>query len=92
MIEHAHQPKLCAECETVAHALAETGPPDDRVIKRCWHDPAGVVIGVAAKRGGQIVNWHVEGPMSESQADVVGAAIVATMVRSGMKVHEITKQ
>jgi hypothetical protein len=92
MTQHVQQPRLCPECETAAHALAETGPPDDRVIKRCSHGGDGAVIAVAAKRGGAIVNWHLEGPLTEEQADILGDRILLAMAAAGMKVHDITRQ
>ena len=91
MTQHVQQPRLCAECETVAHALAETGPTLDRVIKRCSHGADGVVIAVGAKRGGAIMNWQIEGPLTEEQADILGARMVHAMTAAGMKVHEIPR-
>jgi hypothetical protein len=92
MMNHAAQPALCADCLNVAQALAETGPPNDRVIKLCSHGTGGVVIAVAAKLGGTIMHWHLEGPLSDDQADVVGAKILAQFAAAGMVHHEITKQ
>jgi hypothetical protein len=92
MTHHVQMPRLCDDCETTAQALAETSPPNDRVIKRCAHGTEGVVIAVGAKRGGAIMNWHIEGPLTEEQADVLGARIVLGFSAAGMRVHEITRQ
>jgi hypothetical protein len=92
MTTHAAQPALCADCLSVAQALAETGPPNDRVIKLCSHGADGVVIAVAAKVGGTITHWHLEGPLSDAEADIVGAKILATFAAAGMVHHEITRQ
>jgi hypothetical protein len=89
MTTHVRQPALCADCLAVVEALAEAGPPNDRVIKRCPHNG---VIAVAAKRGGSIMNWHLEGPLTDEQADVIGAKILAQFAAAGMVHHEITKQ
>jgi hypothetical protein len=89
MTNHAAQPALCADCLSIVHALAEAGPPDDRVIKRCPHN---AVIAVVAKRGGTIVNWHLQGPLTDAEADVIGAKILAQFAAAGMVAHEITKQ
>jgi hypothetical protein len=90
---HAAMPALCAECLTVAHALAETGPPNDRVIKLCAHaGPDLAVIAVGAKIGGEIKNWHLEGPLTEEQAHVVGTRIMMQFAAAGMFHHPITKQ
>lgn len=89
MTQHVPQARLCPDCETVAHALAEAGPPDDRVLKRCPHNR---VIAVASKRGGTIVLWQLLGPLTDEQADVLGAKIFLDMAAAGMKVHEVTRQ
>jgi hypothetical protein len=92
MTQHATQPQICPECEGVAHALAETGPRDDRVLKLCEHGATGVVIGVAVKRGGRILSWTIQGPMTEAETQVALAMIVAAHERAGMKIHKITEQ
>jgi hypothetical protein len=92
MTNHVPQPQLCADCLNVAHALAETGPPSDRVIKRCSHGADGVVIAVGSKIGGRICHWHCDGPMDEAQADVVGARILMQFAAAGMVGHDITRQ
>jgi hypothetical protein len=89
MTTHTPPPQLCADCLSMVHALAETGPADDRVIKRCPHNG---VIAVAAKRGGSIVNWHLEGPLTDAEADAIGAKILTQFAMAGMVAHEITKQ
>jgi hypothetical protein len=73
MTEHAKQPQLCADCETLAHALAESGPPNDPVIKRCTHNAA---VAVASKRNGRIVHWYTSGPLSDDQAHKLAAAVI----------------
>ena len=86
---HARQARLCPECETVAQALAESGPPNDVVFKRCPHN---AVIAVASKAGGHIAHWNLQGPLTDEQADVVGARILLTLAAAGIKEHEITRQ
>jgi hypothetical protein len=89
MTEHVPQPRLCPDCEAVAHALAEAGPPDDAVLKRCTHN---AVIAVGSKRGKTLVHWHVEGPLTDEQADMVGARLLLALAAAGMNVHEIARQ
>ena len=89
MTDHAKQPQLCANCEAVAHALAEAGPPDDAVLKRCEHN---AVVAVGSKRGKTLVHWHIEGPLTDKQADQLGARLLLMFEAAGMKVHEITRQ
>jgi hypothetical protein len=89
MTNHAAQPALCADCLSIIHMLAEAGPPDDRVIKRCSHNG---VIAVVAKRAGTIVNWHLEGPLTEAEADAIGAKILMQFAAAGMVGHEIKRQ
>jgi hypothetical protein len=89
MSEHAKQPQLCPDCEAVAHALAEAGPPDDVVLKRCPHN---AVIAVGSKQGKTLVHWHVEGPLTDEQADAVGARVLLAFAAAGMNVHEISRQ
>jgi hypothetical protein len=86
---HAPQPRLCPDCLAVAHALADAGPPDDRVLKRCPHTGA---VAVAAKRGGAIVSWHMEGPLTDEQADVLGARLLLAFAAAGMVDHTPTEQ
>jgi hypothetical protein len=92
MTHHVQMPRLCDDCETTAQALAETSPPNDRVIKRCAHGTEGVVIAVGAKRGGAIMNWHIEGPLTEEQANVLMARMAIGMAAGGIKAREITRQ
>jgi hypothetical protein len=89
MTEHAPQPRLCPDCEAVAHALAEVGPPNDAVLKRCPHN---AVIAVGSKRGKTLVHWHVEGPLTDEQADAVGARLLLIFGAAGMNVHDIARQ
>lgn len=89
MTQHAPQARLCPDCETVAHALAEAGPRDDKVIKRCPHN---AVIAVGIKRGGVIVRWSIEGPLTDEEADVFGANLLLGYAAAGMKEHKITRQ
>jgi hypothetical protein len=89
MTQHAPQAQLCPDCETVAHALAEAGPPHDAVLKRCPHN---AVIAVAHKRGGEIVRWQIEGPLTDKQADQLGVRLILTLAAAGMQLHDITRQ
>jgi hypothetical protein len=89
MSKHVPQPRLCPDCEAVAHALAEAGPPDDAVLKRCPHN---AVIAVGSKQGSALVHWHLEGPLTDEQADAVAARVLLALTAAGMKVHEITQQ
>ena len=89
MVKHAEQPSLCAKCLAEAHVLAETGRPNDRVLKlcKCAGDDSAV-IAVAVKVFGKIIHWHVEGPCSIEQADVISVKIIETLLRGGMRVHD----
>jgi hypothetical protein len=87
--QHAQQPRLCAECEAVAHALADAGPPNDHVLKRCTHNG---VVAVAAKRGGIIMSWQCEGPLTDEQADALGARLLRAFAAAGMVDHTPTRQ
>jgi hypothetical protein len=92
MTHHVQQPRLCDDCETSAQALAETSEPHEAVIKGCPHGAEGVVVAVAAKRGAAIVNWHLEGPLTEEQANVLMARMAIGMAAGGIKAREITRQ
>jgi hypothetical protein len=87
--KHAEQPRLCNECLSVAHSLAAIGKPDDRVIKRCPHNG---VIAVGMTRGGIIRSWHAEGPLSDAQADAVGARLIDMFRRADMVDNTPTRQ
>jgi hypothetical protein len=89
MTEHVPQPQLCPECESVAHAIADVGPPDDAVFKRCPHNR---VLAVGSKQGKTLVHWHVEGPLTDEQADTAAARVLLALAAAGMKVHEISSQ
>jgi hypothetical protein len=89
MTEHSKQAALCPSCEAIAQSLAEAGPVNDTVLKRCPHNG---VIAVASKRGGKITHWHLEGPLTDAEADAIGAKILAQFAAAGMQVHEVTRQ
>jgi hypothetical protein len=89
MTDHARQPQLCPDCEAVAHALAEAGPPNDAVLKRCTHN---AVIAVGSKQGRTLVHWHVEGPLTDKQADQLTARLLLTFAAAGMRSHDIKRQ
>jgi hypothetical protein len=93
MQNHVPLPSLCKACEARAYTLAEMGPPEDSVIKRCDCGGANqTVIAVASKSRGRIVHWHIEGPMSAEQARVLGAAILKTFANAGMQIHDLPTQ
>lgn len=50
------------------------------------------MIAVAAKRGGTIAHWHLEGPLSDAEADLVGAKILMMFAAAGMVDHTPTEQ
>jgi hypothetical protein len=85
MSKHVPQPQLCPDCEILAHALAESGPPNDTVLKRCMHNRT---IAIASKRNGIIVNWIVEGPVTDQQAH----ALAAKLLSGGAPVREFRRQ
>lgn len=89
MSDHVPQPRLCPDCEAVAHALAETSPPNDAVFKRCTHN---AVIAVGSKQGKTLVHWHLEGPLTDEQADAVAARVLLALTASGMTAREIDQQ
>lgn len=76
MAEHAPQPRLCPDCEAVAHALAETAPPDKSVFKSCKHN---AVIAVGFRLGGTIRSWQLSGPLTDKQADEMSAQLALTL-------------
>jgi hypothetical protein len=73
----------------VAHALADAGPPNDCVLKRCTHNG---VVAVGSKRGATIAHWHIEGPLSDEQADALGARLLLAFAAAGMVDHTSTRQ
>jgi len=81
MKTHAPQPRLCEACAARAHELATT-TKGQHVLKRCDH-VAGVVIAVALVRHRQIASWHLEGPLSEQEAEVLAARLVAAFAAAG---------
>lgn len=83
---HTKQPSLCADCEEIARALAESGPMNDPVIKRCRHN---ATVAIASKRNGIIVHWYVQGPLSDNQAHQVAAAFLSA---TDLSVHEVRHQ
>jgi hypothetical protein len=85
MSKHAPQPRLCPDCEAVAHALAEAGPANDMVFKRCIHN---AVIGLGSKVGKTLVSWQIEGPLTDQQADQLCARLLLAFEAAGMKVHD----
>jgi hypothetical protein len=89
MTQHAPMPRLCPDCEVVAHALADAGPLNDMVFQPCPHNR---VIAVGSKQGKTLVHWHVEGPLTDEQADNATARVLLALAAAGMKVHEVTRQ
>jgi hypothetical protein len=88
-MSHAEQPRLCPDCEAIAHAEAEAGPPDDAVIKRCLHN---AVLAIGSKQGGTLVHWHIEGPLTDEQANTATVRVLMALAAAGMKVHDTTRQ
>jgi hypothetical protein len=89
MLKHVPQPRLCPDCEAIVHAKAEAGPPNDLVIQRCLHN---AVFAVGTKQGGTLVHFHVEGPLTDEQANTATVRVLLAAAAAGMKVHEITRQ
>jgi hypothetical protein len=89
MTQHAPQPRLCDNCLAVAHSLAAVGKPDDRVLKRCPHTGT---IAVGATRGGIIMSWHLEGPLTDAEADIVSARILGLFAHAGLSDNTPTRQ
>lgn len=83
MKTHAPQPRLCEACEARAHELATT-TRGQHVLKRCDHvHAAGVVIAVALVRERKIASWHLEGPLTEHESEVLAARLVASFAAAG---------
>jgi hypothetical protein len=81
-MKHTPQPALCAACATRVHELAEN-TRGQHVLKRCDHDAAGIVIAVALVGNRQIRSWHIEGPMSEREADTLAMRLATTFAAAG---------
>jgi hypothetical protein len=88
-MNHTPPPQPCADCLAIIHAIADAGPREDRVLQFCTHHG---VLAVASKRAGEIVNWHLEGPLTDAEAGEVAARLHERFAAAGMKVHEITRQ
>ncbi|MBA2410744.1 MAG: hypothetical protein H0V62_13620 [Gammaproteobacteria bacterium] len=62
--QHAQLPRLCADCEAVAHQRAATAM-DNWVMTWCQHRRC---LAVAFRRGGKISSWSLQGPLSDAEA------------------------
>jgi hypothetical protein len=88
MTTHENQPKICADCETMARATAEQANPNHLIPWVCEHNR---VVAVGFMSGNAIVSWMVEGPLSIEAAQAAVARILVDAERHHMSLHKIRK-